>query len=352
MPSTFTDRLRGLTTSVAVKAPVLCASTANLTLSSTQVIDGVTVSTGDRVLVKDQTGSTNNGIYIVDSASWSRSADADGTRDLVIGTMVYVTTGSTANTNFQRFFEFTSTSSTSNIISPGIDAMTISANTALAVSSGVTVTAFAETFLDDVASTDVHATLGLEIGTDVQAFDQQLADLAATTPSTGGILYYGGANGSSLVVLAKGSSGTFLVIGSSVPSWSADPSTAIAATQAEMEVGTATTSFVTPGVTNNHPGVAKVVCKWEQTGAHGILASHNMTSVTDGGAAGDTDHLWNVDFSSVDYSLVTTSANNTTPNPQTATFLAGGVTTITASQDTNSAADSAHNMMAIFGDQA
>lgn len=31
--------LQGLTTSVAVKASVLCASTGNLTLSSTQVID-------------------------------------------------------------------------------------------------------------------------------------------------------------------------------------------------------------------------------------------------------------------------------------------------------------------------
>ncbi len=40
--------LRGLTTSVAVKAPVLCASTGNLTLSSTQLIDGIVVSTGDR----------------------------------------------------------------------------------------------------------------------------------------------------------------------------------------------------------------------------------------------------------------------------------------------------------------
>lgn len=51
--------LQGLTTSVAVKAPVLCASTGNLKLSSTQVIDDVAVSTGDRVLVKDQTGSTD-----------------------------------------------------------------------------------------------------------------------------------------------------------------------------------------------------------------------------------------------------------------------------------------------------
>lgn len=127
MPSPTTDRLKGLTTSVAVKAPVLCATTANITLSGTQTIDGVSVSTGDRVLVKNQTGSTDNGIYIVDSSTWSRSADCDGTRDLVLGTLVFVTTGSTENDNFDRLFDFQSTSSTSNVITPGTDTMTIAA---------------------------------------------------------------------------------------------------------------------------------------------------------------------------------------------------------------------------------
>ena len=38
--------LEGLTTSVAVNAPVLCTSIGDLTLSSTQVIDGIAVSIG------------------------------------------------------------------------------------------------------------------------------------------------------------------------------------------------------------------------------------------------------------------------------------------------------------------
>lgn len=96
MASTITDRLAGLSTSVAVKAPVVAATTAAITLSGTQTIDGVAVVAGDRVLVKNQTSSAENGIYYVDSLTWSRAEDMDGNDDIVNGTTVYVT-GGTAN---------------------------------------------------------------------------------------------------------------------------------------------------------------------------------------------------------------------------------------------------------------
>ena len=53
------------------------ASTANLTLSGTQTIDGVSVIAGDRVLVKDQSSASANGIYVVDASTWSRATDMD-----------------------------------------------------------------------------------------------------------------------------------------------------------------------------------------------------------------------------------------------------------------------------------
>ncbi len=59
--------------------PVRVATTGNITLSGTQTIDGVSLSVGDRVLVKDQTTQTQNGIYIVASGSWTRATDADNT---------------------------------------------------------------------------------------------------------------------------------------------------------------------------------------------------------------------------------------------------------------------------------
>jgi hypothetical protein len=58
------------------KQPVLVATTANITLSGEQTVDGVTTS-ASRVLVKDQTLSKNNGIYVSAAGAWSRSADMD-----------------------------------------------------------------------------------------------------------------------------------------------------------------------------------------------------------------------------------------------------------------------------------
>ena len=59
------------------KAACQVATTANITLSGLQTIDGYTTVASDRVLVKNQTSSANNGIYIASSGSWSRSADMD-----------------------------------------------------------------------------------------------------------------------------------------------------------------------------------------------------------------------------------------------------------------------------------
>ena len=66
-----------------VKTAVRVATTANITLSGTQTIDGVSLSVGDRVLVKNQTTTTQNGVYDVASGSWTRSTDSDAGTELV-----------------------------------------------------------------------------------------------------------------------------------------------------------------------------------------------------------------------------------------------------------------------------
>jgi len=68
---------------IDAKASVVAASTANLTLSGAQTIDGISVIAGDRVLVKDQTTASNNGIYLCASGSWTRTTDADTYAELV-----------------------------------------------------------------------------------------------------------------------------------------------------------------------------------------------------------------------------------------------------------------------------
>lgn len=69
------------------------ASTANIaTLSGLLTIDGVTVAAGDRVLVKNQTTASANGIYVASSGAWARSTDgAQG--ELTSGALVFVTGG-------------------------------------------------------------------------------------------------------------------------------------------------------------------------------------------------------------------------------------------------------------------
>jgi Repeat of unknown function (DUF5907) len=65
--------VQGLDSHPSVKA----ASTANLTLSGTQTVDGIALIAGDRVLVKDQTTQAQNGIYSISATAWQRVTDMD-----------------------------------------------------------------------------------------------------------------------------------------------------------------------------------------------------------------------------------------------------------------------------------
>ena len=70
----YVDQIaQGLSPKQAVK----CGTTANITLSGLQTIDGYTTLAGDRVLVKNQSTSSQNGIYIASAIAWTRSADMD-----------------------------------------------------------------------------------------------------------------------------------------------------------------------------------------------------------------------------------------------------------------------------------
>lgn len=93
-----TDRSTGYGGDLAIKSPCRVATTANITLSGTQTIDGIAVVADDRVLVKNQTTASENGIYDCNANTWTRASDFDGARDIVTGTMVRVISG-TENAN-------------------------------------------------------------------------------------------------------------------------------------------------------------------------------------------------------------------------------------------------------------
>jgi hypothetical protein len=77
-----------------VKGSVKAATTANITLSGTQTIDGIALVAGDRCLVKNQTTTSQNGIYVVAASTWSRATDMDAWTE-VPGAFTFVEQGST-----------------------------------------------------------------------------------------------------------------------------------------------------------------------------------------------------------------------------------------------------------------
>lgn len=106
------------------KTAVRAASTANVSiangLENGDTIDGLTLATGDRVLLKDQTAPAENGVYVVvASGAASRSTDTDNATDIE-DMAVFVQEG-TANGNSR--WQLT----TNNPITLGTTALTFTA---------------------------------------------------------------------------------------------------------------------------------------------------------------------------------------------------------------------------------
>ena len=77
-----------------VKDSCKVATTANITLSGTQTIDGIAVAADDRVLVKAQSTASQNGLYLCKAGAWSRTDDLAAGSDAA-GVFVFIEQGST-----------------------------------------------------------------------------------------------------------------------------------------------------------------------------------------------------------------------------------------------------------------
>jgi hypothetical protein len=100
------------------KDSVRVATTGNVVISTAlnagDVIDGVTLANGDRVLVQKQTTKSENGIWVAGAVP-ARATDADGGGELSGGTMVYVEEGALYGDRTMRI-------TTNGSISPGVTA--------------------------------------------------------------------------------------------------------------------------------------------------------------------------------------------------------------------------------------
>jgi hypothetical protein len=101
-PSGATDivnylALQSYAVGISWKAPVTAATTANITLSGPQTIDGKAVVAGNTVLVKNQTTSSENGIYQVNAGAWTYATGCT-TWEQYVSALVFVEFGGQAGT--------------------------------------------------------------------------------------------------------------------------------------------------------------------------------------------------------------------------------------------------------------
>jgi len=226
-----------------VKDSVRVATTAAGTLASDFVngdtIDGVSLATGDRILIKNQADASENGIYTVKaSGAPDRATDYDANSEVTPGAFSFVEEGTvnadtgwvltndgsiTVGTTDLAFTQF----SGAGLITAG-DGLTKSGNnlavnvddSSLEINSDslrIKTTYAGQTSITTLGTiatgtwnaTDIgvahggtgsstasgaRTNLGVAIGSDVQAYDAQLADIAALSPTDGNIIIGDGSN--------------------------------------------------------------------------------------------------------------------------------------------------------------
>lgn len=172
-----------------MKDPVRAASTANVAIATGLVngaaIDGVTLATGDRVLLKNQTAAAENGIYVVvASGAASRATDADASAEVTRGMATTVLEGTNKGTGAAQANPLTYILSTADPITLGTTALTF---VPIGGTGGGTSKAAGAGLTEDATNYNVGAGTGIAVTADAVAIDTAVvvrkvaADNAAAT---------------------------------------------------------------------------------------------------------------------------------------------------------------------------
>jgi hypothetical protein len=168
-----------------VKKAVRAATTAAITLSAPQTVDGVVLVAGDRVLVKNQASTPTNGIYVVAAGAWTRALDAD-TIGEIAGATVSVDEG-TANAGKIFNAPISSTATLGTTVMPWYEivdsaAVAVAATKTLTVNNSITLAGTDATTITLPATTGTVALNNqtMFIGTTSVAINRTTANLALT----------------------------------------------------------------------------------------------------------------------------------------------------------------------------
>jgi len=214
----------GVSQGLDIKDSVKVATTANITLSGTQTIDGVAVSADERVLVKNQSTASQNGLYLCKASTWVRTDDLAAGVDAA-GMFTFVEQGSTnADQGFvcssdkgsavvgTNNLSYTQFSGGGNLTAgDGLDksgnefSVDLKSNGGIVIestemaldlgASSITGTlAISDGGTGSTSASGARSNLGLVIGTNIQAFDQQLSDIAGLTPTDSNFIVGDGSN--------------------------------------------------------------------------------------------------------------------------------------------------------------
>lgn len=235
------SQLQAVQSGLNIKSAVRVASTANVTISAPgTTIDSVTMSNGDRVLLKNQSTASQNGIWIFNgsAAAMTRATDADSTAEVTGGMFTFVQEGATnADTGWVLTTDGTITVGTTSLAfvqfsSAGTilagDGLTKVGSTISAVGTTNRITIQSGAGID-IAATYVGQTSLTTLGTvttgvwNATILTMQYGGTGANITAVNGGVIYSGA--SAMAVSAAGTTGQLLTSsGAGAPTWTTSTS--------------------------------------------------------------------------------------------------------------------------------
>ena len=282
------------------KASCQVATTANITLSGLQAIDGYTTLASDRVLVKNQTTSSQNGIYLASASAWTRATDMDVWAE-VAGAYTVILNGGQADTGWVCNASTTGTIGTTAM--PWVQfsgsatyyagtGLTLASNTFSITNTGVTAASYGSASQTLTATVNAQGQLTSLAATSIAIANTQVSGLGTmSTQSASSVSITGGAiDGTTL-----GATTASTVRGTTITATTqfTGAGTGLTGTATSLNIGgnaaTATTaSATTAAVTFNNAGAGGVSGS-TFNGATALTVSYNTIgapSTTGSGASG------------------------------------------------------------------